>query len=138
MGKGRRPRAPGAPSTQATTAHLDPPEWLTADAVVEWDRVVPVLNDLGVIRDVDLAVLSTYCQTWADYCECRRTLAVEGLTVDGKLHPLARYGDTLLKQLRPLIVELGFTPASKGKVQLPLDAVDSEAAAFDSFTDGGR
>lgn len=38
-----------------------PPDWLDAEAMAEWQRVVPALDDQGLLASVDRAVLANYC-----------------------------------------------------------------------------
>lgn len=46
----------------------DPPDWLNDDALAEWHRFTAALVDLGLIAEIDLASVATYCQTWGDLC----------------------------------------------------------------------
>jgi phage terminase small subunit len=39
-----------------------PPPWLSPEALAEWQRVAPSLDALGLIKDEDRAVFSTYCE----------------------------------------------------------------------------
>lgn len=43
-------------------------------------------------------------------------VTAENVTVEGKLNPVARYCDGLLKQLRGLLDQLGFTPAARRQI----------------------
>lgn len=43
------------------------PDWLDADAQVEWDRVVPDLLKLGLISGLDRQALAQYCEAVSDY-----------------------------------------------------------------------
>lgn len=43
------------------------PEFLSAEARAEWDRLAPELEALGLLTAFDMAVFSGYCQSWADF-----------------------------------------------------------------------
>lgn len=45
------------------------PRWLSPGAVKEWKRISAELSELGLIANIDLASLATYCQTWGDLVE---------------------------------------------------------------------
>lgn len=93
------------------------PEWLDDEAKVEWARVVPMLQKAQVIQGVDLAILAAYCSSWSLWVGVRRGLtAADVETADGKLNPRARFCESLLKQLRGLLDQLGFTPAARKQV----------------------
>lgn len=135
MPKGRKPLPQAVKDARAKPAVDDrfpeAPSWLSDDARVEWDRVAPILSDWGALNRLDLAALASYCQTYAQYVDCQERLESDGLTTaDGKLHPLARFSDSLLRQLRSLIAELGFTPSSRGRLEIPPEAVKDELAEF--------
>ena len=49
------------------TSHADPPDFLTAEALTEWERIAPELETLGLLTGVDRGVFAVYCQGFADY-----------------------------------------------------------------------
>lgn len=53
----------------------DPPGWLNDDARVMWDFLTAQLLELGLVAEIDLGSVATYCQTWGDLCELERTWA---------------------------------------------------------------
>lgn len=44
---------------------LTPPRWLDPAAAVEWEKVAPLLDQLGI--EIDRQALAAYCQTWATF-----------------------------------------------------------------------
>lgn len=46
---------------------VDCPAWLSAAAKKEWKRIKPVLEACRILTKADMALLSMYCQAWADY-----------------------------------------------------------------------
>lgn len=67
------------------------PAFLGEIAKAEWDRVVPLLDKIGLLALVDRATLATYCQLWEELQRATETLAKEGRyvknVVTGVLHP---------------------------------------------------
>lgn len=53
----------------------DRPDWLSADAVQEWDRVVAALLLLGWVHQLDQMALVSYCEAVADYKNFRILIA---------------------------------------------------------------
>ncbi len=116
------------------------PRHLTPAARKEWDRLAPDLARMGLLTRVDVAALAAYCQTYARWCECEAIITRDGLTLSdasGKitLHPAARHAEQLSKQIRALAVEFGFTPSSRGRIELP--SPSAECDDFDNFLADG-
>jgi P27 family predicted phage terminase small subunit len=59
------------PAAQAPTC----PDFLTADAKIEWRRIIGDLVILGVVTKIDRAELAVYCQAWADWKYARKKIA---------------------------------------------------------------
>ena len=57
-----------------TIARPSMPRDLPAEAQAEWRRVVPELEEIGLLAKVDRAVLVRYCTAWADWVELQRLL----------------------------------------------------------------
>ena len=47
--------------------HAEPPDFLTKEARIEWDRLAPELEAIGLLTVVDMAIFSVYTQAWSDY-----------------------------------------------------------------------
>lgn len=61
----------------------DRPDWLSADASVEWDRVVADLLTLHLVSRLDMMALATYCEAVADWQRFRRLIAEKNAESDG-------------------------------------------------------
>ncbi|MBY0455248.1 MAG: phage terminase small subunit P27 family [Burkholderiaceae bacterium] len=61
----------------------DRPDYLSAEAKKEWDRVVPALLMLGWISALDLMALSSYCEAYADWVIFRQRIAEENEKLAG-------------------------------------------------------
>lgn len=120
---GRRPLPEGEP--RPPVALPDKPEWLDDDASAEWDRVVPQLTTLGILTELDRAVLVAYVTAWSDLCELRRQIRETGWTIptgDGesqKRNPLASSLREAYERLRSAGSELGLTPSARIRLAQP-------------------
>lgn len=93
------------------------PGWLDLYARAEWNRIVPLLDAGGSIQECDLAIVAAYCTTFSLWSEIQKTLGAHNIVSPaGKLNPAARYCESLLKQLRGLLDQLGFTPAARKQI----------------------
>ena len=66
------------------------PRSLAGEARFEWHRVVPELEEMGLLATVDRAVLIRYCSAWADWCELRDLLNRSGKLIRGREGTLVR------------------------------------------------
>lgn len=105
------------------------PGWLAEEAKREWARIVPELEELGLLTVVDRAALSGYCQWWARYRQAEEALerdgpVVEIMTRGGPMQvqsPWVSLSKQASEACRRFLVEFGLTPASRSrlKVQKP-------------------
>lgn len=68
------------------------------------------------MQQCDLAVVAAYCATFSLWASVQQQLTGDNVAIEGKLNPVARYCDGLLKQLRGLLDQLGFTPAARRQI----------------------
>lgn len=96
------------------------PEWLSREAAAEWDRVVPELSRLDLLKTEDRAALAAYCETWATFVEATRIVAVEGMTIDAKQgmlpHPAVGIARAAGRELRTWAGQFGLTPAAENSL----------------------
>lgn len=129
--KGRRPSLPRRGKAPTFPRR---PEWLNGLAADEWDRVAEILTSQGGIEDIDQTALAAYCQTYAHWRKAVADVNENGLRLDtGKPNPSARQADALLKQLRGLLNELGFTPAARGRLEPAGDAPTKDDHELDQL-----
>jgi len=94
------------------------PEWLSDEAVAEWNRVVPELTRLDIVKAEDRAVLATYCETWSEFKAATLALQEHGsLTIEAKQgeipHPAVAIRRNAGHRLQLLAREFGLTPSSE-------------------------
>jgi P27 family predicted phage terminase small subunit len=110
----------------------EPPEWLSGEARAEWDRVVPGLERLDLLKVEDRAVLVAYCETWSRFVAAVSMYRSEGETIvnpdsgNMRRHPAVGIASEAAAQLKTLAGEFGLTPASERHLSpsLPDDAGD--------------
>ena len=72
----------------------DPPEWLSDEARAEWDRVVPGLVQLDMLKAEDRAMLAAYCEQWATFVAASKNVAEEGDRIEDRRISRGPNGDT--------------------------------------------
>jgi P27 family predicted phage terminase small subunit len=99
-----------------------PPNWLSKTAKTEYNRIYPLLQELP-IKSLDLAMVSTYCQAYADYQEANRMLSktdtVEYTERGSKLspwHTVKRDSFNIMNSIAP---KLGLTIDGRLKILPP-------------------
>lgn len=117
------------------------PSWLHKNAKKEWKRIVPQLERMGLLTQVDMAALAGYCEAWAMYMEAMSYLHKNGqsyLTVlrdeSGNIvlndkgeqvilksspWPEASIAHKSLMQVRAFCSEFGLTPSSRARMSVP-------------------
>lgn len=113
-----------------------PPDDLVDEtAVGEWNRVVELLHEAGVLTQVDMAVLLAYCQAFGRWWKAERELRLDTLTVmtekgNTLQNPLIGIANTSMRDAIKFAAELGMTPASRSRVT----AIDPDGKAKKSTT----
>ena len=103
------------------------PPGLSHMAANEWKRVVRELAKLGLYQIVDRAALCSFCEAWSTFMECQAVINAEGMTYavtnrSGTFYnkrPEVRIRFRALQQIRYFAAEFGFTPSSRGKIEIP-------------------
>ena len=108
------------------------PRTLTGEAAAEWRRVVPQLEQAGLIAKVDRAVLIRYCTLWADYVEIDANLQTTGKLIKGRRdgvvrNPLWIMRNDALDRLSEMGRQLGLSPVAR--IRIGVEHKSPEAAA---------
>ncbi len=122
---------PVKPPPGYTRLPPEAPEWLTAEARAEWDRVVPELQRLELTKPIDRAALAAYCATWARLVEAQMEISVNGMFAIGSMgqpikSPAVAIAEAAGKELRAWCGEFGFTPSSEGNMNIGRGSDDGE------------
>ena len=99
----------------------DCPAHLNAAAHDEWDRLVHVLHDMGVVTAVDRAALAAYCQCYGRWVEAEEKLQTTPMllkTATGYVQqsPWLSIANKQLELMGRYMTELGLTPASRSRI----------------------
>ncbi len=112
----------------------EPPGWLLEEGREEWERVVPLLHQAGMLAALDRTALACYCQTWAQYQRCQHAILVNGQVVDTKSGPKTRpevsISANLMKEIRQFCALFGLAPGSRMRMEVP----GPDAKELDEFT----
>ena len=110
----------------------DPPDYLVDVAKVEWHRVCPRLADLGLMSDIDIAVLAAYCGAYGDLVAATENQS--GKSTVMKTHngnwvqsPFV----SMIRQSRQDMVrfaaELGMTPSARAGMSIEIGNLGHKA-----------
>jgi P27 family predicted phage terminase small subunit len=100
----------------------EPPAWLDREAAEEWERVVPGLERLDLVKAEDRAALVVYCQTWSRFVTAMALYRKEGLVLtnpdSGRAHkhPAVTIAETAARQLLTFANEFGLTAAAERRI----------------------
>jgi P27 family predicted phage terminase small subunit len=106
---------PGAPGC---------PEWLSPEAKAEWKRVCADLEASGVLCRVDRAMLTAYCEAWAEFHEAEKEVQESGRTYETvtgqrKVSPWVQVKNAASARLERLSQQFGFSPSARARVKGP-------------------
>ncbi len=111
------------------------PEWLSDEARAEWDRVLPGLTRLDILKEEDRAALAAYCETWAEFVQATRALQEHGsLTItaaQGEIpHPAVAIRRNAGAQLRTWANQFGLTPSAEAALSTSKGGNDGDEDPF--------
>ncbi len=107
-----------ASGQHVTIARPKMPRSLKGEARAEWNRVVPELEEIGMLASIDRGVLIRYCTAWADWCECEELLQKSGKLIRGQKNNLVRNPLLMVRSdmeatLSDLGKQLGLSPGAR-------------------------
>jgi P27 family predicted phage terminase small subunit len=114
LGLGRKARS-GATSAQATRPTR--PAWLVdAVAVAAWERIVVLLEERGTLSEGDGDAVLLGALAESEYRQADELIAAEGLTVNGRAHPLIKVRADAWKRWSSALSRLGLDPMARNRV----------------------
>lgn len=113
----------------------EPPEWLSDEALAEWNRVVPEMQRLELLKIPDRAALAAYCETWSRLVAAHMEIKVHGMYAVGSQgqpikSPAVVIAENAGKELRAWCGEFGFTPSAEGNLNVGGGEGDDEEDPF--------
>ncbi|MEW8027826.1 MAG: phage terminase small subunit P27 family [Candidatus Thiodiazotropha sp.] len=116
----------------------DAPAHLLPEAKIEWYRITPELEKLGLISKLDRAALAAYCQSYARWVQADtkiQSMGVDGLvsvTPNGFLQMSVwlQICNREKESMQKFAAEFGMTPSARSRVtaspQIPLPLDDGD------------
>ena len=110
------------------------PKWLNAVAADEWNRIVPILDSMGVLSMLDRAVIADYCTVWSQLVRVEGELAsADAITEtrsdsDGMVkHPLWSVANQLRQRFDKKCEMLGLAPGPRGRLDVPEKPLEDDS-----------
>lgn len=117
---GTRPDRIPADAPAALKGRPACPDHLDVIARQEWDRIVPELEELGVLSRTDGAALVLYCSTYSRWRSALDEIKAKGLLVPAKVgvrvNPAVAIAASCEAQMARMLAEFGCTPSSRSRV----------------------
>ena len=120
---GRRPINKNEPQPAPVKAPKCP-AYFGPIAKTEWKRIVPELEQLGLLTNIDLKAIEVYCLTYQEYRDVEAVLAKEGRVYEAetkigmvlKARPEVAISRNARQLMKAYLTEFGMTPSSRSKV----------------------
>jgi P27 family predicted phage terminase small subunit len=121
--KGIRPDRINQNEPEPEPIKLQPPHHVIKEARKEWYRIVPMLDKMGVLGNVDTAALVVYCNTWSRYMEVENLIRKGGMITSSEkgvgiyVTPYIRNSNECVGIMYRLLTEIGATPSSRSRIK---------------------
>jgi len=114
----------------ACPAHLDDM------AKIEWERCGDILMTIGLMTELDMAVLAGYCQAYSEWARATVEVPVKGpVWIEAKtglprLNPWLRVAREAYDKMMKAAVLLGLSPSSRASLKVEKPKPQSKAQKF--------
>jgi len=100
------------------TGTAECPEHLDAIARREWERVAPLLQEMGILASIDAAALAGYCANYSLWVNAQRESGklVRKTERGMAVNPYVRIAQAAMDQMRKFMAEFGMTPSSRSRL----------------------
>lgn len=97
------------------------PAWLEEDAKKEWKRMGKILEQIGLLTEMDMTAFAGYCQAYARWKEAEEFITQHGTiirTPNGYLQqvPQVSIAQTNLKIMLKFCEQFGLTPSARSRI----------------------
>ena len=152
MTRGRKPKPTGRHKVEGTYRHdrhgdratakpgvPTAPAKLSAEAKVEWQRVIGELAAANLLAKLDRSTLALYCEAWADYWAAKLIVQKEGWTAVGSTgnvieHPAVKAMQRAWEQCLKAGCQFGMTPSARGSIKMaPVEGTAADADEKEFF-----
>lgn len=119
----------------------EPPTVLEGEALAEWQRIIPLLAEVGILKRIDRTALAAYClvyQRWIEAEEKIKTMGYFSKTPRGfvGINPYLKIIEKCLEQMKTFMADFGMTPASR--VRLRTTEPEQEGDDLDAWLNGNN
>ena len=116
---GKRPLNKNEPKPDKNAPRC--PAWLEEEAKREWKRMGKILEQLGLLTEMDMAAFAGYCQAYARWKEAEEFITQHGTmirTPNGYLQqvPQVSIAQTNLKIMLKFCEQFGLTPSARSRM----------------------
>lgn len=112
-------------------SQVKPPSFLFPGAKREWKRIVPILDGLGLLSDLDVSALAGYCTAYDTWVTALGQIKKSGMliqTPNGYFQPspYIKISRDAQDEMMRWLKEFGMTPAARSRVSAPEQADEDD------------
>lgn len=107
------------------------PSWLEEEAKREWKRMGKILEQMGILTEMDMTAFAGYCQAYARWKEAEEFITQHGTmirTPNGYLQqvPQVSIAQTNLKIMLKFCEQFGLTPSARSRIIAGESLIESQ------------
>lgn len=134
-------RAAGEKQIKVKTDAMKPPEWLSDEAALTFERIVNEFDPLGMLDNLDVDILAVYADSLATYRKASIQLALHGETYETKngfatVSPWVTVRQKAYQQIASCSTKLGIALTDRLKLIAPVKE-EKSANKYIKFLDNG-
>ena len=116
---GGRPLNEAEPKPQKKAPRCPP--WLEDEAKREWKRMAKVLEQMGLLTEMDMAAFAGYCQAYARWKEAEEYISEHGTVMKApsgycQQVPQVSIAQTNMKIMLKFCEQFGLTPSARSRI----------------------
>ena len=117
------------------------PQWLLAEAKKERERLADLMNQMGVLTEVDMAAFAAYCQSYARWKEAQEHINSEGATYETengmqRPNPYVAICNTEQRLMMSAASEFGLTPSARSRIMAASSANKNDVDEMEALLGG--
>jgi len=121
------------------------PKYLSKLAKAEWNRIAPILEEQGILQEIDQGLLASYCTYYANWQICEAEIAKQGMvlmvesstrtgrTVKPTSNPAIRNSLSFHRAMLAAGTKLGISPLDRPRIEVK---PNDESDLLQDFIDG--
>ena len=117
------------------------PDWLMPEAKKEWERLAELMNQMGVLTEVDMAAFAAYCQSYARWKCAQEHITSGGSTFETdkgyqQQTPWVGIANTNQKLMLQAASEFGLTPSARSRIMAASSANKNDVDEMEALLGG--